>query len=74
MPPNVSDPFSKGADPHPDPAPFFGDLQDANKKKVFLQVFMLFLFEGKSTSFFKEKNQKKLQYSRNQGFSSFFAC
>jgi hypothetical protein len=25
--------ISKGADSHPDPSPFFGDLQGANKKK-----------------------------------------
>jgi hypothetical protein len=33
---------------------------------------MLIIFEGKFTSFFKEKVIKKSQNSRNQGFSYYF--
>ncbi len=57
-----SDPFlcltdlNPDADPAPDPALFVSDLQDAKKKFFFaLQVFMLILFEGAFTSFFKDK-------------------
>jgi hypothetical protein len=45
----------------PDPAIFVIDLQDANKKFFFfLEVFMLFLFEGTFTSFFKIKSKKEV--------------
>ncbi len=64
--------IGKGADPHPDSAPFFDYLQDANKKKKISKFLCLFLFEGKSTSFFNEKNPKKLQYSRKSRFFFFF--
>jgi hypothetical protein len=42
-------------DPALYPAIFVNDLQDANKKTIFFLVFCLLLFEGKLTSFFKEK-------------------
>jgi hypothetical protein len=48
-------------DPDPDPAIFFIDLQDANKKIIVLQKFFcLGLFEGTFTSFFKDKSQKEV--------------
>jgi hypothetical protein len=50
----------------PDPAIFVIDLQDANKKLIFLsRVFLLityrYLFAGTFTSFFKEKKFKGAQ-------------
>ncbi len=47
---------NKNPDPNwdPDPAIFVIDLQDANKKCVKI-VFLLILFEGAFTSFFKNK-------------------
>ncbi len=58
-----TDPESDPA-PDPDPANFFGALQDGNKK-----FFCLLLFEATFTSFFKDK---KSQNSMNQGFSYYF--
>jgi hypothetical protein len=47
-------------DSEPDPVIFVIDLQDANKKIIFLKkVFCLILFEGTFTSFFKGKNSKR---------------
>jgi hypothetical protein len=47
-------------DPDPDPAIFVIDLQDANKKLIFLtKFFCLLLFEGTFTSFFKDKKSQK---------------
>jgi len=44
----------------PDPAIFIIDLQEANKKLIFLiQFFCLLLFEGTFTSFFKDKKSKR---------------
>jgi hypothetical protein len=43
----------------PDPAILVIDLQDANKKLIFLKSFCLLLFEGTFTSFFKDKKSKK---------------
>ncbi len=57
----------------PDPAIFVIDLQDASKKLIFWHnIFCLLLFEGKFTSFFKDKKLKESQNSRNQGFSYYF--
>jgi hypothetical protein len=54
----------------PDPAIFVIGLIDANKKLVFL----LFLFKGTFTSFFKcSKVKKKSQNSKNQGFAFYFS-
>jgi hypothetical protein len=44
----------------PDPAIFFTDLQDANKKQISCKnFFCLLLFEGTFTSLFKDKKSKK---------------
>jgi hypothetical protein len=43
----------------PDPAIFVINLQDANKKRTFLEFFRLLLFEGTFTSFFKDKKSKR---------------
>jgi hypothetical protein len=42
-------------DADPDPSIFIIDLQDANKK-----FFCILLFEGTFTSFFKDKNSKRI--------------
>jgi hypothetical protein len=48
-------------DPDPDPAIFVIDLQDASKKLIFLhQLFLLITFEGRFTSFFKDKKSKRV--------------
>jgi hypothetical protein len=44
----------------PDPAIFFIDLQDANKKLIKKKVFCLLLFEGTFTSFSKMQSQKEI--------------
>jgi hypothetical protein len=44
----------------PDPAIFVIDLQDANKKRIFKKLFLLLLFEGTFTSFFKDKKSKRI--------------
>jgi hypothetical protein len=45
----------------PDPAFFIIDLQDANKKLIFLkEFFCILLFEGTFTSFSKTKRQKEV--------------
>jgi hypothetical protein len=47
-------------DPDPNPSIFVMDLQDSNKKRIFLkQFFFLLLFEGTFTSFFKDKKAKR---------------
>jgi hypothetical protein len=47
-------------DADPDPAIFIIDLQDANKKLIFFKKFFcLLMFEGASTSFFKDKKSKR---------------
>jgi hypothetical protein len=61
-------------DPDPgvdmDPAIFVIELQDANKKLIFLkQFFCLLLFECTFTSFFKDKKYKK--ESKIVGFKVF---
>jgi len=46
------------SDPYPDI--FVPDLQDANKKQIFLKKkFCLLLFEGTFTSYFKDKKSKR---------------
>jgi hypothetical protein len=46
-------------DPDTDPAAFVIDLQEANKKLIFLNSFFcLLLFEGTFTSFFKDKSKR----------------
>ncbi len=48
-------------DPDPDPAIFLIDLQDANKKQIFLfQSFFAYYFKGAFTSFSKIKSQKEV--------------
>jgi hypothetical protein len=49
------------SDADPEPAIFVTDLQDANKKLIFLKVFCLLLFKGTFTSFSKIKSQKKVK-------------
>jgi hypothetical protein len=44
--------------PDPDPAMFVIDLQDANKKLIYLEFFCSLLFEGTFTSFYKIKKTK----------------
>jgi hypothetical protein len=47
-------------DPDPDPAIFVIDIQDSNKKQIFLKkFFFILLFEGTFLSFFKEKKSKR---------------
>jgi hypothetical protein len=47
-------------DADPDPSIFIIDLQDANKKQIFLtKFFCILLFEGTLTSFFKDKMSKR---------------
>jgi hypothetical protein len=47
-------------DTDPDPSIFIIDLQDANKKLIFLkQFFGKVLFEGTFTSFFIDKKSKR---------------
>jgi hypothetical protein len=47
-------------DSDPDPAIFFIDLQDANKKQIdFKKFFCISLFEDTFTSFFKDKKSKR---------------
>jgi hypothetical protein len=48
-------------DSDPDPAIFIIDLQDADKKLIFLKFFCILLFEGTLTSFFKDKSQKEVK-------------
>jgi hypothetical protein len=48
-----------GTDPDPAPAIFVTGIQDANKKLIFIRVFLLILFEGIFTSFFKDKKSKR---------------
>jgi hypothetical protein len=43
----------------PDPAIFVIDLQDANKKLNFKNVYLRITFEGTFTSFFKDKKSKR---------------
>jgi hypothetical protein len=48
-------------DPDPDPAVFAIDIQVANKKLIIGKIiFCLLLFEGKFTSFFKDKKLKRV--------------
>jgi hypothetical protein len=56
---SVAYPRHFGVDPDPDPAIFVIDLQDANKKLIFFQVFCLLLFRGTFPSFFKDKKSKR---------------
>jgi hypothetical protein len=45
---SVADPSHFGVDPDPDPAMFVIDLQDANKKLIFLEFFcsLSYFFKG----------------------------
>jgi hypothetical protein len=53
-------PLTMDPDADPDPAIFVIDLQDANKKLIFLKrFFFLLLFKGTFTSFFKDKKSKR---------------
>jgi hypothetical protein len=63
-----ADPYHFGTDPDqslglmdPDPAIFFIDLQDTNKKLFKKKFFCLLLFDGTFTSFFKDKKSKLSQ-------------
>jgi hypothetical protein len=65
---SVADPWHFGVDPYPDldpdedadPAIFIIDLQDANKKLIFIKKFFsILLFEGTFTSLFKDKKSKR---------------
>jgi hypothetical protein len=47
-------------DPHPDPAIFVIDLQDANKKLISKKFFCLLLFEGTFAPFVKGKIPKEV--------------
>jgi hypothetical protein len=48
------------SDADPDPSIFIIDLQDANKKRIFLKKFFRrVLFEGTFTSLFKDKKSKR---------------
>jgi hypothetical protein len=42
----------------PDPAIFFNDLQDANKKLTLKKFLCVLRFEGTFPSFFKDKKSK----------------
>jgi hypothetical protein len=54
-------PLTKDPDLDPDPSIFFINLQEANKKLIFLeQLFCLLVFEGTFTSFFEDKSQKEV--------------
>ncbi len=59
-----------GCDAGPYPAIFVIDLQDANKKILFVKKnFCLLLFEGTFTSFFKDKKPKISQKTKRiKGF------
>jgi hypothetical protein len=46
-------------DPDADPTIFVIELQDSNKKRIFKKVFLLLLFEGTFTSFFKKIKSPK---------------
>jgi hypothetical protein len=57
----------------PDPAIFVIDLQDANKKLIFLKNFSAYYFlKVHLHNFSKIKSQKESQNSRNQGFFLLF--
>jgi hypothetical protein len=61
-------------DSDPDPAIFVIRPSRRKQKTKLTKIFIcLLLFEGTFTSFFKDKNQKREQNSRNQGFSYYFA-
>jgi hypothetical protein len=56
-------------DADPDPAIFVIDLQEANKKPIFVKSFSAYYFlKLHLHHFLKIKVQKKSQNSRNQGF------
>jgi hypothetical protein len=60
---SVADPWNFGVDPDADPYPaiFIIDLQEANKKLIFLKKFFFTLiFEGTYTSFSKKKSTKEV--------------
>jgi hypothetical protein len=58
--PNSDSDPNPDPDSDPDPSIFVIDLQDANKKLIFIKRFScLLLFEGTFTSFFKEKKLKR---------------
>jgi hypothetical protein len=59
----------------PDPVIFVIDLQDANKKLFKQKIFCFLLFEGRFTSFFKDKKSERS--NKTVGFKAFlniFAC
>jgi hypothetical protein len=50
---------------NPDPAIFISDLQDANKKLIFVEKFFcILLFEGIFTSFFIDEKSKRSHKTR----------
>ncbi len=59
------------SDPDADPAIFVIDLQDANKKLIFLKNILLNTFEGTFTSLSMIKSQKEVT---KQQESRFFFC
>jgi hypothetical protein len=60
------------ANPAPDPALFVSDHHDASEKYFFcLQDFMLILFEGTFTSFFKIKSHKGVTKQKSRFFFIF---
>jgi hypothetical protein len=72
-----ADPCLLLIDPNADPDPtiFVIDLQDTNKKRILKQKFFCpLLFEGKFTSFFKDKKSKRsLKTVGIKVFLTFFA-
>jgi hypothetical protein len=54
-------PLTKDPDLDPDPSIFVINLQEANRKIIFLdQLFCLLVFEGTFTAFFEDKSQKEI--------------
>ncbi len=64
---SIGDPWNFGTDPDPRI-----HASDKNKKYFIRKFFWLLLYEGTFTLFFKDKNKKKSQNSRNQDFSYHF--
>jgi hypothetical protein len=56
----------------PDPAIFAINLQDANKKLIFLKFLCRLLFEGTFTSFFKDKKSKRIHKAEESRFYLLF--
>jgi hypothetical protein len=65
--------MDQDSEPDPDPTIFVIDLQNTNKKRIFLTKFSGYYFLKVHFYFYHfSKVQKKSQNSRNQGFSYFF--